>query len=101
MITLSLRTLVCNAAAVFSGCYGAVTRQTEQAGCSRQTVYEHARRVEPSSMTAVFCHVAAATILLGTEKVGRRRGRRAGGAKGDAQRDLRRVEPAALTLNQA
>ena len=46
MITLSLRTLVRNAAAVFSGCYGAVTRQAEQAGCSRQTVYEPARRVE-------------------------------------------------------
>ncbi len=46
MFTLSIRTLVCNAAAVFSGCYGAVTRQAEQAGCSRQTVYEQARRVE-------------------------------------------------------
>jgi hypothetical protein len=46
MDTLSLRTLVRNAAAVFSGCYGAVTRQAEQAGCSRQTVYDHARRIE-------------------------------------------------------
>ena len=46
MSTLSLRTLVRNAAAVFSGCYGAVTRQAEQAGCSRQTVYDHARQVE-------------------------------------------------------
>ncbi len=46
MNTLSLRTLVRNAAAVFSGCYGAVTRQAEQAGCSRQTVYDHARRIE-------------------------------------------------------
>ena len=46
MTTLSLRTLVRNAAAVFSGCYGAVTRQAEQAGCSRQAVYDHARQVE-------------------------------------------------------
>lgn len=46
MDTLSLRTWVRNAAAVFSGCYGAVTRQAEQAGCSRQTVYDHARQVE-------------------------------------------------------
>ena len=46
MTTLSLRTWVRNAAAVFSGCYGAVTRQAEQAGCSRQTVYDHARRIE-------------------------------------------------------
>ena len=46
MTTLSLRTLVRNAAAVFSGRYGAVTRQANEAGCSRQTVYEHARQIE-------------------------------------------------------
>ena len=46
MTTLSLRTWVCNAAAVFAGRYGAVTRQSQQAGCSRQTVYEHARQIQ-------------------------------------------------------
>jgi hypothetical protein len=46
MTTLSLRTVVRNAAAVFSGCYGAVTRRAEQAGCSRQTLYHHARQLE-------------------------------------------------------
>lgn len=46
MDTLSIRTLVRNAAAVFSGGYGAVTRRAEQAGCSRQTVYDQARRIE-------------------------------------------------------
>ncbi|WP_165253760.1 hypothetical protein [Paludisphaera soli] len=46
MDTLSLRTSVCNAASVFVGEYGAVARQAGRAGCSRQTVYEHARRVE-------------------------------------------------------
>jgi hypothetical protein len=53
MTTLSLRTWVCNAAAVFAGRYGAVTRQARQAGCSRQTVYEQARRIEqrPGSPT--------------------------------------------------
>jgi hypothetical protein len=44
--TLSLRTWVRNAAAVFAGAHGAVARQAEQAGCSRQTVYQHAREVE-------------------------------------------------------
>jgi hypothetical protein len=44
--TLSLRSAVRNAAAVLSGCYGAVTRRAEQAGCSRQTVSKHARQVE-------------------------------------------------------
>ncbi|MEO6807519.1 MAG: hypothetical protein ABI353_00200 [Isosphaeraceae bacterium] len=46
MITLTIRTLIRNAAAVFEGGYGAVTRRAAQAGCSRQTVYEHARRLE-------------------------------------------------------
>ena len=46
MVTLTIRTLIRNAAAVFEGGYGAVTRRATQAGCSRQTVYEHARRVE-------------------------------------------------------
>lgn len=46
MDTLSFRDLVCNAAAVFSGCYGAVTRRARQVGCSRQTLYQHARRLE-------------------------------------------------------
>lgn len=46
MSTLSIRDIVRNAAAVFSGVYGAVTRQARQAGCSRQSVYDHARQVE-------------------------------------------------------
>jgi hypothetical protein len=46
MITLSLRDVVRNAAAVFSGCYGAVTRRAQQSGCSRQAIYDQARRVE-------------------------------------------------------
>lgn len=46
MTTLSLHTFIRNAAAVFSGVYGDVTRRAKQAGCTRQTVYEHARQVE-------------------------------------------------------
>ena len=46
MFKLPVRTWVLNAAAVFSGQHGAVTRQAEQAGCSRETVYEHAHKVE-------------------------------------------------------
>ncbi len=51
MNTLSLRTWVRNAAAVFSGVYGAVTSQAQQAGCSRQTVYQHARQLEQRLQT--------------------------------------------------
>jgi hypothetical protein len=46
MFRLPIRTWILNAAAVFSDQYGAVTRQAEQAGCSRETVYEHAHKVE-------------------------------------------------------
>src|SRR5215470_8619680 len=46
MFTLPIRTWILNAAAVFSGQHGAVTRQAAQAGCSRETVYQHADKVE-------------------------------------------------------
>ena len=46
MTTLPIRTWVRNAAAIFSEAYGAFTRRAEQDGCSRQTVYHHARQIE-------------------------------------------------------
>ena len=46
MFNLPIRTWILNAAAVFSGQHGAVSRQAEQAGCSRQTVYQHAQKLE-------------------------------------------------------
>src|SRR5262245_24417281 len=46
MFKLPIRTWILNAAAVFSGQHGAVSQQAEQAGCSRETVYEHASKLE-------------------------------------------------------
>jgi hypothetical protein len=46
MFHLPVRTWIVNAAAVFSGKRGSVSEQAQQAGCSRETVYEHARKVE-------------------------------------------------------
>ncbi|SIO36597.1 hypothetical protein SAMN05444166_4129 [Singulisphaera sp. GP187] len=46
MFKLSPRVWILNAAAVLSGQHGAVTQQAELAGCSRETVYEHSRKVE-------------------------------------------------------
>jgi len=46
MFRLSIRTWISNAAAVFSGEHGAVTQQAHESGCSRETVYQHARKVE-------------------------------------------------------
>ena len=46
MFKLPVRTWVRDAAAVFSGRYGSVTQQAQDSQCSRETVYEHARKVE-------------------------------------------------------
>ena len=46
MFKLSPRAWILNAAAVFAGRHGAVTDQAELSGCSRETVYQHARKVE-------------------------------------------------------
>lgn len=46
MFKLPVCTWILNAAAVFSGRHGAVTQQAKQSGCSRETVYEHARKLE-------------------------------------------------------
>jgi hypothetical protein len=54
MNTLSIRTWVCNAAAVFSGAYGAVTGRAQQARCSRQTLYQHAREIEQRLQTSAI-----------------------------------------------
>src|SRR3954467_2391339 len=46
MRRLSVMTWIGNAAAVLTGRWGDVTRQAEAAGCSRQSAYQHARRVK-------------------------------------------------------
>jgi hypothetical protein len=46
MLKLPVRTWILNAAAALSGQHGTVTRQAEQSGCSRETVYEHAVKVQ-------------------------------------------------------
>jgi hypothetical protein len=46
MAKLSVLTWIGNAAAVLCGRHGAITAQTQQAGCSRQAAYEHAQRVQ-------------------------------------------------------
>jgi hypothetical protein len=45
MLKLSIPCWMRNAAAALCGEHGAVTKRAEQAGCSRQTVYEHGRQL--------------------------------------------------------
>ncbi len=46
MARLPIVSWIGNAAAVLTGGWGAVSRQAEEAGCSRQTTYDHAEKVE-------------------------------------------------------
>lgn len=46
MPKLPLRTWIGNAYAALCGRHGDVTRQAHDAACSRQTVYDHAAKVE-------------------------------------------------------
>lgn len=45
MCKLPILTWIRNAAAVISQRHGAVSEQAQQAGCSRQTVYDHGRKL--------------------------------------------------------
>ena len=46
MAKLPIVSWIGNAAAVLVGGWGAVSRQAQAAGCSRQTAYDHAEKVE-------------------------------------------------------
>ncbi len=46
MLRIPLATWIANAAACLDGSYGQVTRQASLADCSRQTLYDHARKVQ-------------------------------------------------------
>ena len=46
MAKLPIVTWIGNAAAVLVGGWGAVSRQAQAVGCSRQTAYDHAEKVE-------------------------------------------------------
>jgi hypothetical protein len=46
MLKLPLAAWIANAAACLAGSYGDVTQQAEAADCSRQTVYDHAQKVQ-------------------------------------------------------
>ena len=77
MTTLSIRDLVRNAAAVFSGVYGSVTGRAQQSGCSRQAVYDHARQVEqrlqPPAPATPLAEAAVATPVAVLDDPTRRR----------------------------
>src|SRR3954469_15157107 len=46
MLKIPFATWIANAAAGLTGIYGDITRQAEVADCSRQTIYDHAQKVQ-------------------------------------------------------
>ncbi len=68
MFKLPVRTWILNAAAVLSGQHGDVARQAEQSECSRETVYQHARKVE-SRLAAESDTDAVAELREGNQRL--------------------------------
>ena len=52
MLTIPFVTWIANAAAGLTGIYGDVTRQADRADCSRQTIYDHAQKVQAAVVDA-------------------------------------------------
>ena len=52
MLKISFTAWIANAAAGLTGFYGDVTRRAEVADCSRQTIYDHARKVHAAVIDA-------------------------------------------------
>src|ERR1700690_2895877 len=52
MLKIPPVTWIANAAAVPTGAYGDVTLQAEVADCSRQTIYDHAHKVQAAVVDA-------------------------------------------------
>jgi hypothetical protein len=68
MFNLPVRTWILNAAAALSGQHGAVTRQAEQSRCSRETVYEHASKVQ-QRLDAGRDHAAVAELRAENQRL--------------------------------
>jgi hypothetical protein len=69
MFKLPVRTWILNAAAVLSGQQGAVTRQAQDADCSRETVSEHARKVEQRLASDPSTEAALAELRIENQRL--------------------------------
>jgi hypothetical protein len=72
MFKLPVRTWILNAAAGLSGQHGAVTRQAQDSGCSRETVYEHSRKVEQRLASESGTEAALAELRAETPQLRQR-----------------------------
>jgi hypothetical protein len=69
MIKIPLVTWIANAAVGLTGLYGDVTRQAGLAGCSRQTVYDHAHKVQAAVVDAHDGGLNRATLIVENQRL--------------------------------
>jgi hypothetical protein len=71
MLKIPFVTWIANAAAVLTGTYGDVTLQAEVADCSRQTIYDHAHKVQAALEGAHDGGPTRATLIAETQRLAR------------------------------
>ena len=69
MLKIPLVTWIANAAACLTGIYGDVTRQVGLADCSRQTIYDHARKVQAAVEDAHAGGPTRATLIAENQQL--------------------------------
>src|SRR5271167_1791413 len=69
MAKVSLLNRIGNAYAALCGKHGDITAQAEQVGCSRQTVYEHADKVQQAVADAQLPGPSRAALLAQTAEL--------------------------------
>ena len=71
MLKIPLTTWIANAAVSLSGLHGDVTRQARLAVCSRQTIYDHAHKVQAAVVDAHDGGPARATLIAENQRLAR------------------------------
>jgi hypothetical protein len=69
MLKIPFVTWIANAAAALTGAYGDVTRQAGVADCSRQTIYDHAQKVQAAVVDAHDGGPARAEVLAQNQQL--------------------------------
>src|SRR5258707_12257942 len=71
MLKIPLVTWIANAAVGLTGLYGDVTRQAGLADCSRQTIYDHAHKVQAAVADAHDGGPTRATLIAENRRLAR------------------------------
>jgi hypothetical protein len=69
MIKISFASWIANAAVGLTGLYGDVTRQARLADCSRQTIYDHAHKVQSAVVDAYDGGPTRATLIAENQRL--------------------------------